>query len=98
MEKKYAVTFAGSSTVQVEAGTTLLTAAQEANTTRIACCGLAPPCGRCRVSIHEGEERLSRAEELEIKTRVLYAYLPFERVGCLTRVEGDVVVEMRKRS
>ena len=97
MDKTYAVTFAGTgSTVQVEAGTTLLAAAQEARATRVVCCGLTPPCGRCRVAIHEGDEHLTRPEALEVETRERYVYLPYERVGCLARVEGDIVVELRK--
>ncbi len=60
-------------TVAVESGTTLLAAAQKAKATSLVCCGLKPPCGRCRTEVHDGEEELLPAEKLEIATREDFA-------------------------
>lgn len=80
--------------VVVPAGTTLLTSAQQAGVTEVTCCGMAPPCGRCRVTVLEGEERVAPPAPLEADLLGLRRFLPGDRFGCLARVEGDVDVEV----
>ena len=94
---QHCVTFLKSgapTTVTVEKGTSLLQAAKLADALQLLCCGLKPPCGRCRMAIRDGDTNLSPTTELEVKTKAAHAYLAFERVGCLARViHGDVVAE-----
>lgn len=82
--------------VSVGVGTSILVAGQRAGVTQLECCGLTPACGRCKVGVLEGEENLSSTSKLETQTSEIYGYLPFERVGCLTRINGDVFIEFRE--
>ena len=80
--------------VDVPVGTSVLDAAHLADATNIECCGIYPACGQCRVSVVEGEEHLAPPDDLEQSVRQDRRFLPFERVACMSHVEGDVTVEM----
>lgn len=80
--------------VAVPTGTTLLASAQQAGVTEVTCCGMAPPCGRCRVTVLEGEAHVAPPDSLEAELLGQRRFLPGDRFGCLARVEGDVDVEV----
>ncbi|MBA2320558.1 MAG: 2Fe-2S iron-sulfur cluster binding domain-containing protein [Deltaproteobacteria bacterium] len=84
----------GDQQIEVPAGTSVLDAAVEAGATRVECCGILPACGACRMTVLEGEDNLTPPDALEAATRTERAFLPFERLGCMAHVTGDVVVEM----
>jgi len=77
-------------TVEVEAGTTLLEAAEEGDVPMESECGGFAACNSCRVVVLEGGEALSPCNEEEE---------PFldeagQRLGCQAEVRGDVVVQL----
>lgn len=79
-------------TIAVRAGTTLLDAARTAGIDLDAVCGGEGKCGRCRVR-SEGDfeaERSTLLTEAEMANGVTLA--------CMTRVKGDVVVDVLPRS
>lgn len=82
--------------MSVAHGTSILNAGRLSHEMKVECCGLTPPCGRCRVTVIEGEHNLSKITPLEAETAEIFGYLPFERVACLARVMGDVLVEIRE--
>lgn len=83
-------------TAVVSEGTTLLDAATEAGVTRVHCCGMSPPCGRCRVTVLEGEDALSAPGSLEAELLRERRFLPGQRFGCLTSVYGNVEIEVHE--
>ena len=80
--------------IVVEPGTSVLDAAHLARATRIECCGILPACGSCRMTVLEGQEHLNAPDELESGVRRKQAFLPFERLACMSHVDGDVIVEL----
>lgn len=80
----------------VSEGTTLLDAAIEAGVTRVHCCGMAPPCGRCRVTVIEGEDALSAPGSQESVLLRERHFLSGQRFGCLTSVHGNVEIEVHE--
>ena len=82
-------------TLNVAEETSLLEAATEAGESEVRCCGITPACGKCRVIILDGEERLTAPDELETAKRQRLRFLPGERFGCMARVLGNVEVEMQ---
>ncbi len=86
----------GGQEVEVTVGTSVLDAAHLAGATSVECCGIYPACGECRMSVTEGEEHLTPPDDLEQGVRRSDKYLPFERLACMSHVEGDVTVEMER--
>ena len=84
----------GDQEVEVPDGTSVLDAAHLAGASAIECCGIIPACGECRMAVLEGGEHLSAPDELEAGVRKERAFLPFERLACMSHVSGDVTVEM----
>lgn len=80
----------------VSAGTTLLDAAIEAGVTRVHCCGMAPPCGRCRVTVIEGDDALTTPGAQESALLLERHFLPGQRFGCLASVYGNVEIEVHE--
>jgi uncharacterized 2Fe-2S/4Fe-4S cluster protein (DUF4445 family) len=80
--------------VDVPVGTSVLDAAHLASATAVECCGIYPACGECRMSVVAGEEHLTAPDALEAGVRRDRKFLPFERLACMSHVEGDVTVEM----
>jgi ferredoxin, 2Fe-2S len=78
---------------EVAAGTTLLVAAiQNGLQLRHDCTEAI--CGTDRVKILSGKEHLSEKTENEELTLEMMNAAPNERLGCVTRVLGDVTVEL----
>ncbi|MFZ5477580.1 MAG: 2Fe-2S iron-sulfur cluster-binding protein [Myxococcota bacterium] len=91
------VTFRPSgATLDVDEGTSVLQAAVAAHETDVLCCGMAPPCGLCKVAVLEGEDGLTPRDAVEETERARRKLLPFERLGCLAHVTGDVEVEVER--
>ncbi len=80
--------------IDVEDGASLLDAAHRAGVDAPECCGILPACAKCRVAVLEGLDCLGGIDELEAEARHQGAFLPFERVGCMASVHGDVTVEL----
>jgi ferredoxin len=89
-------TFASGRKVQVPEGTSVFDAATLARATSVECCGIVPACGECRMTVLEGQEHLSAPDELEAGVRAAKRFLPFERLGCMSHVHGDVTVELER--
>jgi len=82
--------------VQVEQGTSLLAAATEAGLTGVECCGKVVACGLCKAAVLDGEEHLTPPEAQEADFRARRRFLPYERLGCMAYVTGDVEVEVER--
>lgn len=76
--------------VGVEENESLLSIAQKAGLTNVECCGMNPLCGKCKVSIVEGEDGLSEMRKKEEAYCRQNGFLPYQRLGCLARVSGNV--------
>ncbi|MFZ5479266.1 MAG: 2Fe-2S iron-sulfur cluster-binding protein [Myxococcota bacterium] len=83
-------------TLDVDEGTSILQAAIAAHETDVSCCGMAPPCGLCKVAVLDGEGGLTPPDAVEVKERARRRFLPFERLGCFAQVTGDVEVEVER--
>ena len=91
------VTFRPSgASARVESGQSVLIAATEAGATTVECCGMQPPCGLCKLAVLDGDANLSPPEPLEAEFRARRRFLPFQRLGCLAQVLGDVEVELER--
>ena len=77
---------------KVEAGTTILAAANQAEVPLGQSCSGDGTCGWCRVTILSGAEHLGSPSPLERKLRESGHHLPDERVACLATVHGDILV------
>ena len=80
----------------VEEGTSILTAAIEAEQTGVECCGIIQACGMCSVDILSGEENLTPPDALEAEHRKRNKFPPFRRLGCMAHILGDVRVEVAR--
>lgn len=80
--------------VAVSRGETLLNAAIEAGVTRVSCCGMAPPCARCRMTVLDGEASLTPPTQVEVEFLRKRHFLPGQRLACLACVHGDVEIEV----
>ena len=75
--------------VDVDEDDSLLTVAQKAGLTDVQCCGMNPLCGKCKVSIVEGEEALSPMRAKEEEYCRANGFLPYQRLGCVSLVRKD---------
>lgn len=50
-------------------------------------------CGRCRVQVYSGEQKLSAPNETEIFLRVREKLKANERISCQTKVLGDLLID-----
>jgi uncharacterized 2Fe-2S/4Fe-4S cluster protein (DUF4445 family) len=82
--------------VDVPEGTSLLDAALEAGESDVVCCGKVTACGLCRVAVLEGGDHLDGEGPIEAEFRARRRYLPFERLGCMAEVRGDVEIEVQR--
>ena len=89
------VTFSPSGVVvDVAVGTSLFRAAEDAAMTTVSCCGITASCGRCRVTVLDGEDALTAPDARELAGIKRLAFLPGDRFGCMAHVQGDVEVEI----
>lgn len=79
-------------TVQVAKGTSILDAAQAAGLDLNHYCGGMCSCGSCRVVLISGE--VSPMDDMEDATLAVVQEDERDRLGCQTKVLGDVVVEV----
>lgn len=80
-------------TIDVETGTTILSACQQAGLCVHTCCeGELFLCGFCRVKVLEGLEALDPPTREERQTLGVLHAGPDERLACQSRVRGDVTV------
>lgn len=83
-------------TLDVPSYASLLDAATLAGVTEVVCCGITPACGRCRVTLLEGEEQVTAPDPFEADQLRKERFLPGERFGCMAHVLGDVEVEVHE--
>ena len=77
-------------TVEAREEESLLSIAQRAGLTSVECCGMNPLCGKCKLSVLEGEEMISKMRVKEIEYAKENGLLPYQRLGCLARLlEGN---------
>lgn len=81
---------------EVEGGLSFLGAASRAGVTGVECCGITPACGRCRVTVLEGEANVTPPDALEAEMLARRHFLPGERFGCMAFPLGDVEVEIHE--
>jgi uncharacterized 2Fe-2S/4Fe-4S cluster protein (DUF4445 family) len=91
-----------------EAGTTVLDAARRLGVDLDSVCGGRGICGRCQVSVSEGEhakhgisctaEALGAAGDVERRYAETHAIGTGRRLGCTARIEADVVVDVPAES
>jgi len=67
----------------------LLTVAQNIGVTDVECCGMNPLCGKCKVSIIEGEGCLTKMRQKEFEYAKENGFLAFQRLGCLARIQNN---------
>lgn len=79
-------------TIDVEEGTYLLDAAEEAGLLVQQHCGNVAVCGWCRMQILSGAENLSKPERAEQFLMQREKFAEEERASCQTQVMGDIVV------
>lgn len=79
-------------TIDVEEGTYLLDAAQDAGLFVQQHCGNVAVCGWCRMLVLDGAEHLSTIERPECLLMEREQFTEQERASCQTQVCGDVVV------
>lgn len=76
----------------------LLDVAQQAGVTDVECCGMNPLCGKCKVSVLQGEESLTPMRSKEFDYAKEHGFLAFHRLGCLARIqqagEAELWVEL----
>ncbi len=92
MPKVTFVTSEGTTTVEAEAGKSILTAAQNNDVPLRHACGGNGCCTTCMVEVKENQENLNDMTEAEKQMM-----LPDEgniRLGCQAKVTGDVTVEV----
>jgi uncharacterized 2Fe-2S/4Fe-4S cluster protein (DUF4445 family) len=82
--------------IECVAGTSLLDAAIREVETTVECCGKKTLCGLCKATVLDGLEHLSAVEPMEADYRRRRRFLPFERLGCMAAVSGDVEVELAR--
>jgi len=75
--------------VQEDAEETLLAVAQRMGLTDVQCCGMNPLCGKCKISVLDGENGLSEIHTKERRYLEKEGCLPYERLGCLARVLSE---------
>lgn len=80
--------------IDVREGTSILDAAQSAEETNVACCGMAALCGLCKTTIIEGAEFLSLPCETEQRHLREEGCLEYERLGCYAEIYGDIKVQV----
>ena len=85
--------------VEVEEGTTILQAAKRGDAQVGDACGGNCACSTCHIYVRDGLARLSEQEdpEADILDKA-FAVKPSSRLGCQSRVHGDVVVEITDES
>jgi uncharacterized 2Fe-2S/4Fe-4S cluster protein (DUF4445 family) len=89
------VTFFPSGTsLEVEAGTTLLEASFRAEVKVQTTCGGKASCRLCVVRIKDGDSNISPMEFVEQSAMGNVFFITRERLACQTRVLGDVSVEV----
>jgi len=90
---QHQVVFLGQeASIAVANGTTILDAALEAGVDLNNYCGGMCSCGSCRITIVEGE--VSPRDDIEETTLELVRENEFDRLGCQTRILGDISVEI----
>ena len=92
----------------VTAGSTVLDAARELGADLDSVCGGRGICGRCQVSVSIGEfpkwamtvgpEHVSRPDSLELEYRGARPLMEGHRLGCGTKVCGDLVIDVPPES
>jgi adenylate cyclase len=86
--------FFGEKTITVEAGQTILEASLNAGIPHFHACGGKAKCSTCRILILEGEQHLSKPNQLEEKIRALVKLPATVRLACQVTVEtGSVKVD-----
>ncbi len=89
------VTFSPSGMVaEVEAGTTIMEAANRVGVQIQTTCGGKASCRLCRVKVLEGFELVSPMEFAEVNALGNVFFITHERLSCQTRLLGDVAVEV----
>lgn len=84
------VTFVpGDYTVTVEDGESLYEAALQAGLPVASSCGGEATCGKCNMTVTEGEENLSPRTPLEQKVLKKEGRPETDRISCLARVHGS---------
>lgn len=85
--------------VDVERGMTVLQAAKRAGAQVGDACGGNCACSTCHVYVRQGLDHLSEQEEPEADILdKAFLVLPCSRLGCQSRIDGDVVVEITVES
>lgn len=79
-------------TVEVEEGTYLIDAAEDAGLFVQQHCGNVAVCGWCRMDILAGKDKLSPPERAERFLMQREKFADGERASCQTQVMGDTVV------
>jgi len=77
------------STTPASEGDSLLFLAQKIGATWVECCGMNPLCGKCKVSVVEGEESLTTMRNKEFDYAKENGFLPYQRLGCLACIQKD---------
>ena len=57
-------------------------------------CGGDGVCGKCRIKIERGMEKLNKETPLEARLKEKNNFITEERVSCLTRVFGDIEIKV----
>jgi len=84
---------------EVEPGATVLQAAKRAGAEVGDACGGNCACSTCHVYVRSGMDALSEQEDAEADILdKAFAVKPSSRLGCQSRVHGDVVVEITDES
>ncbi len=83
--------------VECHAGETLYQIAWRSGAALATACGAKATCGLCRVKVLVGGEYLTPITDAEKKHLGNVYFLTRVRLGCQTRVEGDVEVEAVRR-
>jgi ferredoxin len=79
-------------TLEVKAGTNLMTAIIEAGLPIGSSCGALGICAKCFVEVVKGIENLSKPNPNEIKLLKRENFEPHIRIACQTKIKGDVSV------
>lgn len=85
--------------VEAQENESLLSIAQKAGLTDVQCCGMNPLCGKCKVSVLEGEGGLSPIRSKELEYCRENGFLPYQRLGCLARVLNvqEIWIELERQ-
>jgi 2Fe-2S ferredoxin len=82
-------------TIEVKAGESILDTAINHDVPLQHACGGFCACTTCQVVVHQGMENLSSVEEEEAERLERAAKpIPNSRLGCQSKIMGDVVVEI----